>query len=772
MISERELQPIKNMANPRIFVFGEFSFDALDKVLWRDEKIVSLPPKTCELLCIFIENAGRLLTKEELMSAVWENTFVEEANLSHHIAVLRKSLGEDKNGKKFIQTIPRKGYRFVAPVSQMPKDTLEVTISERTTTQLIEEIETGDVPAQTVNPKLVSQNEISNPAKRFPKRAAIYLSLALLPILGAAIFAWFSFRSNSNTGQIQNPKSKIQNQPAFARLTNSGKVGASSISPDGKFVAYVQNHYEGEAVLYIRQTDTNVESRPVTYKKGTFGMTGFSPDGNYVYYIALDGVNPDRGLYRVPVLGGTPVRLIDKLSNSYFALSPDGAQAAIVRQDGEKKQSNLVAVRLDGSGAERILTTSPHQEMILHGGGTWSPDGPTIVLPVAIAAATRNYTLEINNVMAFDLQRGELRKFTEETWQEFGIMRWIPDASGVVVIAKRPNIRNQIYFINTASGEVSRITNDTNGYGNYGLGITADGSTLVADIWEFQGRIWAMDANGETKNVVRLPSGDTIGSYGITPLPDGRIVFTTRTNSNVDLWVTGEGDTEAKPLTSDAFFDRNPVASPNGSFIVFASDRAGSGTSHLFRMNTDGSRIEQLTFGEGLDDAPDISPDGAFIIYHSGIYDTTKLEWTFTIKKIPSAGGTPLQLTEGCSTPAFSPDGQKFSCVLTPDAYHDKIAVVSAKEGGQLLKTFDVNYMYHYLLPARWTPDGANLIFRSTENQIGNLWKQNLSGGSPARLTDFKSEIIFNFAFSRDGKRLLVSRGNVTVNVVMFKNFK
>jgi Tol biopolymer transport system component/DNA-binding winged helix-turn-helix (wHTH) protein len=772
MISERDLKSVENPGSKRSFAFADFSFDAERKTLWRGAEIVSLPPKTCELLGVLVENAGEILLKEELMVAVWKETFVEEANLSHHITVLRKALGESRSGKKFIQTIPRKGYRFVAPVSP-PPGALEITVSERTTTETFEEIEieTGEFPAATSAPPIVPRNVNSRAANQTAKRAAIYFSIALLPLIGIAIFAWFKFTSIPNADQNRNPKAQSPNPMTVTRITNSGKVGASSISPDGKFIVYSQNHSDGVGTIYIRQTDTNIETRLATHERGEFGTKIFSPDSSFVFYIARDTANPAYTIYRVPVLGGPPVRLVENIADANFILSPDGSQAAILRYDNNNKQSSLVAARLDGSGMEQVLTTRPFQEMRLLSDGAWSPDGQKIVIPVKTIAATKNYSQETVNVMMFDLTTGELKNFTEETWSEIGMMRWMPDASGVVVVGKRPNVRNHIYFISYPAGEVSRITTDAGSYGNYGLGITADGRTMVADVWEFDGRLWTMNASGEAKTAARLPGGNTNGSGGLTTMPDGRIIYGARAASSFDLWTLSENEAEPKPLTSDAFFDGGAVVSPDGSFIVFASDRAGNGTSHLFRMNTDGSRIEQLTFDEGFEAMPDISPDGAFVVYHSNSYDAAKAEWINSIRKIPSAGGRPVQLIEQCFAPSFSPDGQSFACIAPTDNYRGKIIVAGAN-AGQALKTFDVNYYFHTFLPARWTPDGTAIVFRNTENQIGNLWKQNLSGGAPVKLTDFKSELIHDFIFTRDGKRLLLSRGSMTVNVVMLKNFR
>jgi DNA-binding winged helix-turn-helix (wHTH) protein len=104
-------------------LFGRFSYDPATKVLMEGGEIVQLPPKTCELLGVLIASRGSVITKAELMNSVWNGTFVEESNLTHHIAVLRKAL----KGGDFIETVPRKGYRFAAS-----SNSSEITIKEKT----------------------------------------------------------------------------------------------------------------------------------------------------------------------------------------------------------------------------------------------------------------------------------------------------------------------------------------------------------------------------------------------------------------------------------------------------------------------------------------------------------------------------------------------------------------------------------------------------------------------------------------------------------------
>lgn len=119
------------------YEFSGFRIDVTDRLLLRGGEVVPLTPKAFDLLLYLVENAGHVLNKEGLMKQIWPDSFVEEANLSHHVFTLRKALGEDKNGDKFIETIPRRGYRFVASVTQVQDEADELVVAEHTRSRII-----------------------------------------------------------------------------------------------------------------------------------------------------------------------------------------------------------------------------------------------------------------------------------------------------------------------------------------------------------------------------------------------------------------------------------------------------------------------------------------------------------------------------------------------------------------------------------------------------------------------------------------------------------
>jgi DNA-binding winged helix-turn-helix (wHTH) protein len=101
-----------------LYEFGHFCLDATERLLLRQGAPVSLTPKVFETLLVLAQNSGRLMEKDELMKVLWPDTIVDEANLTQNIFVLRKVLGEGSGEQKFIETVPKRGYRFVANVTE------------------------------------------------------------------------------------------------------------------------------------------------------------------------------------------------------------------------------------------------------------------------------------------------------------------------------------------------------------------------------------------------------------------------------------------------------------------------------------------------------------------------------------------------------------------------------------------------------------------------------------------------------------------------------
>ena len=138
----------------RFYLFDGFRVDITERLLFRDNREVSLTPKVFDTLLVLLENSSHVLTKKELMEQVWPDSFVEENNLAQNISILRKALGEGKEGEQYIQTVPKRGYRFVADVRTAGGDDESMIVRERTRARIVVERDDEDdrsvIPAARV----------------------------------------------------------------------------------------------------------------------------------------------------------------------------------------------------------------------------------------------------------------------------------------------------------------------------------------------------------------------------------------------------------------------------------------------------------------------------------------------------------------------------------------------------------------------------------------------------------------------------------------------
>jgi DNA-binding winged helix-turn-helix (wHTH) protein len=166
----------------------------------RGGELVPLAPKAFELLVVLVESGGSLLSKEELMSRLWRDAAVEEANLSHHIYKLREALGDGRGGEKYIQTLSRKGYRFVAPVTEIRDEGVDLLLEEHARTSIfVEESEVPDraatdertalpshADAASLAPVAASHTEKGSRARAL--LVAFAISLCVLAVVGYAVW--------------------------------------------------------------------------------------------------------------------------------------------------------------------------------------------------------------------------------------------------------------------------------------------------------------------------------------------------------------------------------------------------------------------------------------------------------------------------------------------------------------------------------------------------------------------------------------------------------
>ncbi len=582
------------------------------------------------------------------------------------------------------------------------------------------------------------------------KRASLFI--LVIGVLVASLIGFALYKLFTQPKQFGPAK--------MTAVTTGGKVndedinGQVAISPDGKYVVCAANDAKQQASLWLRQVSTNSLVRIVPPETGFYLATTFSPDGEFVYYVArLERNKFIPALYRTPVLGGTPTKLLDRVSSA-IAFSASGDQFAFVRK--EQDESSLMLANTTGNEVKTIAALK--QNSFSTSGPSWSPDGKRIACGMINAAG--NYA----TVVEVPVVGGEPRAIGSERWATVGRVVWISDGSGLVMTAvpESSSIGTQIWFLPYPSGPARRITNDLNAYGEVSLSVTADSGT-VATIQQINSSgIWITgptEDESKARQILKTNVPETV-----TWTPDGRIVYSSRTGETWDLWIIDRDGSNPQQLTSDAFMDQQPSVSPDGRYVVFQSNR--SGNKNIWRIDADGTNPKQLTDGNFTDETPVVSPDGRFVCFASTRSGAS------TIWMVGIDGGAPVQVTHRTSQfPLISPDG-KLICYFYLDEQANnqpRLAIINF-EGGEVMKTIDLPGTVQPVSFA-WMPDGRSIAFLDSASGILNVWSTPIDGGTPKQLTNFKSEFLNSFGVSRGGE-IAAYRWSATRDIVLIKNFR
>jgi Tol biopolymer transport system component len=540
-------------------------------------------------------------------------------------------------------------------------------------------------------------------------------------------------------------------------LTNTGQIKDAVISLDGKYVAYVEE-VSGRESIFLRQvaTQSGVQIVPpsdIQY----YGLT-FSNNGDSVYYVVKERNNSIGVLYQVPVLGGPSTRLIVDVDGPP-SISPDDQQFAFVRGSSTGERALMLA-GADGMG-ERTLVSRRGIDSFSFGGPAWSPDGKS----VACGAGSSDTTGHYMTIVMVTINDGTVKVLpSSQKWGNIGRVSWLPDGVGLIFTATELTGKSssQLWYLSYPSGDAQRVTNDLDDYN--GVSLTADSTGLVTKQTQTLSSLW-VTPDGSASGAKQISSSKYDGYNGFYNrfvwMPDDRIIYTSIAKGNPGIFVMNADGTASKQLTSDPGSNTCPSVSRDGRFIVFVSDRAGS--SQLWRMDVNGDNQKRLT--NGSDDSwPQFSADGQWVIYQSSV-DGKRTLW-----KVPVEGGNPIQLTDHPSVlPIVSPDGNWISCYYRAETKSPwKLAIIPIA-GGEPDKSFDIPPTVAVLSLVRWTPDGQALAYIDNREGVSNVWSLPLNGSKPARLTDFTTERIFWFDWSRDGKQLALTRGTTTSDVVLVR---
>jgi Tol biopolymer transport system component len=551
------------------------------------------------------------------------------------------------------------------------------------------------------------------------------------------------------------PSAPAQAPPSSARdfeisqLTTSGNAVTPAISPDGKYVAYIQRD-GGSSSLWVRQVATSGNVQIVPASPGVGLVTPvFTPDGIFVDFIRAETRQGSIALelWRVPFLGGVPRRVAEDVW-SPIGWSPDGRQMSFVRVDAKNSATALVVADADG-GHQRPLAArpgpSPFVSFFINGlpeaRPAWSPDGRTI----AAFAGTGGSSTQ---VVFVDVSTGtQVVHASRGSYIPRGL-GWLNATSLVLNQPAAIGSPMQLWRMSYPDGAVTRLTNDLNSYS--GVGLDADRNQLVTSRAEMRATIWVGDGTGRTGADVVPPMLVSANFVNVVWAGE-RLLYSASPNGQQYVAAVVPGVSSPVEIVQGG---SAPAATTDGKTIIYMNGL------NLWRLDQ-GREPVRLIKDEGL--LPVVTRDDRHLIFLSA-RSGMQSPWL-----LPLAGGPPTEIVHelaGADSIDTTVDGRLL--FLSSDARNQfRISVCDLPAcANRTNLPLPPNYLPGL---SRWTPDGREIAYVGNDQ---NVWAVPIAGGPPRQITHFTDQAIGNIAWSRDGKRLAVARTTTTNDIVLLKGLR
>jgi eukaryotic-like serine/threonine-protein kinase len=633
------------------YEFEGFRLDTVLQVLLAPTgEPVALPSRAFETLRYLVERSGELVEKSSLLKAVWPRAVVEENNLSQCIFTLRRVLGEAAGERRFILTIPGRGYKFVAPVTVVSNGRLEPHAKAN-----------ADALARPLEPAVPAELNATRPG--WQRRPWMTIAAAFIGIVAIAAAMLL----------INSRRRPITSPAEYEALTDVADTAtAPALSPDGRLLAFIKGDgpFLSAGQIWLKLLPDG-EPVQLTHASGLIFAPAFTPDGTHVAYSAVDqrpGSTWDTWI--VPITGGEPTRLLPNASG----LSYIGAHAVMYSEFKTGLHLGVVS-SLDDRSQHREIYLPDHERGMAHY-SYLSPDRKAVL--VAEMDRTANWRCRL---VPFDGSSpgtpvGPAGACVSAAWSPSG--KWMYFS---VQIAGHSHLWRQRY----PDGPPEQIT-----FGpadEETVACAPDGRALLTSLGREQMAIWMHDANGErlltTESYAFSPwlsadarrvyflsarsstepsalwrldvasgrkesvlAGFAISSYDIS-FDEQQVVFTTQHDGVWQIWIAPLDRHEPPNMLISG---GDEVAFDGAAHVFYRS--VGEHANYLHRINSDGSANLRV-LPTPIVEFHAVAPDGGRVAVDLPVDGGTAGAWL-----VPVGGGAPSLIRKGWWPSHWSRDGK------------------------------------------------------------------------------------------------------------------
>ena len=710
-----------------VFRFGVFEVDLRTEELRKQGIKLRLPRQSFSVLALLLERPGQLVSREELREKLWPaETFVDfDHGLNAAVNRLREALGDSADVPRFIETLPRRGYRFIAPVEAQPAqhDLSGLTPQEVSAPQSARK-ETGADPSVL---KTVSRPGL------VPSTKAIFVSAAFLLMVGFALVYWRGLH-RAAAGNKPVPHAEVTLMPF---TSYKGQEVSPAFSPDGNQIVFAWDGGDSDSAnrfdLYVKVIGSESLLR-LTSKPAVWLVPAWSPDGRTIAFLRTS--DNDSGIFSVPAIGG-PERKLADISFQYPPVmtlnwSPDGRQLAYSAADGSDRQyfPSIIHTLTPETGEVRQIRSS---ECMYAFSPIFSPDGKWL-------AFNCGFTDGISGIFVMPQGGGKARLLASATGLPLPLA-WSKDGKRII-FSKEDGA--DMWEVSSEGGKDSALLFARDAVQP---AVAPHGNRLAYASGRDNMNLWRVDLNGKGKLSPQLLISSTRAQRGPDISPDGKkIAFESDRSGWGEIWVSDFDGFNPVQLTNFHSHTGTARWSPDGAKIVF--DSRESGVPALYLVDPRGGPPRRIPIEIRSASVPSWSRDGRWIYFMSDVPPNGGLY------KIPPEGGNavPVSRTVGYNVQE-APDG---SLYFASAAVNAEIHVIS-KVGG---KESSLSKMPRVAYPTDWVLATNGIYFIDRRSARATISFFEFDNGKVRVMTELQKEpeIWCGIALSRDQRWLVYSQ--------------
>ena len=586
--------------------FGPFELDADEQQLRKRGVVLKLQPKQFVVLHMLAQRAGEIVSRQEIQQRVWgEGTFVDfDRGINFCINQIRAALGDNADRPRFIETIPRRGYRFIANIDSNGK-VQPAAVSGSIAPEMPPSGDNEYEEQQTLRPAT------------FPtKRKILVGSLVLLASIAVVLIVMRPWRSGTRSEQANTVATAVR---TFPLMTFPGRFLGIALSPDASQIAFTWSGPDfGKWNIYVQRIGGDRPLQITHTQGGMIAYVDWSPDGRLLVF-GRCGEDDHGSLYTIPPLGGQEHKVTDvacEWGATGAVWAPDGQ--SLLFSDACVDRGSLGVMEFTFATGKKRCLAAPDSNSVSFLHPSRSPDGQNV-------AFVRETTIRVMDLFIVPFQGGPLRRLTSEG-RLLGQFVWAPDGKSIIFTSDREGVGGRRIWKVSIKGGAIEPENDALlakiSPGQMPVSAFSRDRRLMAyvdypissnSIW--RARLASPGGRVMAKKTVLQQPGEMDGPR---LAPDGaRVAFTSVLSGARNIWTSdGDGHNTLQLTSFSGELVGTPRWSPDGKWLVFV--RRPSDHAQIFMIDAEGRNMHALTEGgEYENDVPIWSRNGKAVYFAS-----------------------------------------------------------------------------------------------------------------------------------------------------------